>query len=51
MLSRLNDVKPVIRQCLVCGGSMRERTRKETWNREGKPPVLIPIAKCKKCGS
>jgi hypothetical protein len=30
---------------------MRERTRKVTWNREGKPPKLVPIAKCKKCGS
>jgi len=30
---------------------MRERVRRETWNRDGKPPILIPIAKCKKCGS
>lgn len=44
-------MKHIVRQCLVCGGPMRERVRRETWNRDGKPPILVPIAKCKKCGS
>ena len=46
-----NTVKATVRQCLVCGGPMRERVRRETWNRDGKPPILVPIAKCKKCWS
>jgi hypothetical protein len=41
----------VKRQCLVCGGPMRERTRQEPVSRDGKPLKLVPIAKCKKCGS
>jgi hypothetical protein len=39
-----------IRQCLVCGGPMRERTRKEHTT-DGRIPKQIPIAKCRKCGS
>lgn len=43
-------VESVVRQCFVCGGPMRERTRKETTT-ENRLPKLISILKCKKCGS